>query len=168
MPYPKYVERPPTSLIDLVPYILTNGFIILVPVIVKRIIDEKVNRIRDTFRLIGLKDSIYFLSIFANYFIAILPQIIIITALYTSSFFGLSSPVYDYTSSFLVFLILLIYCVHLILMSMLISIPINRPVIGIVVSVVIFLCSGKIIQQLKCLIKQILFFIRFTTLLSRY
>ena len=25
MPYPKYIERPPTSLIDLVPYVITNG-----------------------------------------------------------------------------------------------------------------------------------------------
>ena len=25
MPYPKYIERPPTSLIDMVPYVITNG-----------------------------------------------------------------------------------------------------------------------------------------------
>lgn len=103
---------------------------------------SKVNRIRESFRLMGLKDSIYFLSIFTNYFIGILPQVIIITCLYTSSFFGLSSPVYDYTNPFLVGLILLLYGVHLILMSMFISIFIQRPVIGVVVSVVIFLISG--------------------------
>lgn len=142
MPYPKYAERPPTSLIDLIPYVLTNGFIILVPVIVKRMVDEKVNRIRDSFRLMGLKDSIYFLSIFTNYFLGAIPQVAIITLIYTTSMFGLISPVYDYTSPFLVFFILLLYCVHLILMSMLISVPISRPIIGIVVSVVIFLISG--------------------------
>lgn len=90
----------------------------------------------------GLKDSIYFISIFTNYFITILPQVIIITALYTSSFFGLSVPVYDYTNPFLVGLILLLYGVHLILMSMFVSIFIQRPVIGVVVSVVLFLLSG--------------------------
>ena len=101
-----------------------------------------VNRIRESFRLMGLKDSIYFLSIFTNYFITILPQVIIITSLYTSSFFGLSNPVYDYTNPLLVGLILLLYGVHLILMSMFISIFIQRPVIGVVVSVVLFLISG--------------------------
>ena len=101
-----------------------------------------VNRIRESFRLMGLKDSIYFLSIFTNYFLSILPQVIIITLLYTSSFFGLSSPVYAYTNSLLVGLVLLLYSVHLILMSMFISIFIQRPVIGVVVSVVIFLISG--------------------------
>lgn len=142
MPYPRYVERPPTTLIDLVPYVLTNGFIILVPVIVKRMVDEKANCIRESFRLMGLPNYIYFLSIFTNYFIGILPQILIITSLYTSSFFGLSAPIYDYTNSFLVGLILLVYGIHLILMSMLISVFIQRPVVGVVLSVVIFLISG--------------------------
>lgn len=136
------MERPPSSLIDLIPYIITNSFIILAPVIVKRMADEKVNRIRETFRLMGLKDSIYFLSIFTNYFIGIIPQVLIIASLYTTSFFGLISPVYEYTSSFLVFFILLLFCVHQILISMLISIPIQRPVIGVVISVVLFLLSG--------------------------
>lgn len=29
MPYPKYIERPPTSLIDILPYVITNGAFVL-------------------------------------------------------------------------------------------------------------------------------------------
>ena len=43
MPYPQYVERPPTSLIDLIPYVLTNGFIILAPVIVSNCEHDKIH-----------------------------------------------------------------------------------------------------------------------------
>lgn len=96
-PYPAFVERPPSSLIDFIPSVLIYGFIIFFPIVVMRQAAESYNRIREMFKLMGLNDFVYFGSTFVCYLIQLVPQALLLTFLYTFRFNG-STAVFNFTN----------------------------------------------------------------------
>ena len=82
-PYPSYIDRPPSTLIDFLPTVLIYGFIIFFPIVVMRQAAESYNRVREMFKLMGLNDFVYFGSTFVGYLIQLIPQVLLLTFLYT-------------------------------------------------------------------------------------
>lgn len=141
-PYPRYVARPPATLIDFLPSVLIYGFIILFPIIVKRQSSESFNRVREMFKLMGLNDWAYYGSSFVHYFIEVNLQVAILTFLYCFKF-GYSA-VFSSTNPVLVYIILLLYTVNLILVAFLISILFKRPIVAVIVSLIFYVATDYI------------------------
>ena len=95
---------------------------VLVPLIVKRITDEKSTKAKELLRLIGMSDFVFWFSHFINYFFIILVHTIVVTAVV----FGLKVSFFPLSSWFLFALGFLMYGVQLILFSMLITTVFNR------------------------------------------
>ncbi|RWS30311.1 ATP-binding cassette sub-family A member 1-like protein [Leptotrombidium deliense] len=142
LPYPQYMEKPKTAItvVDQIPLIIVFGFIITAPIIVKRLADEKVSRCREMYRLMGLNDWIFWGSTFTNYFIIYLFQAILLTFLYMTKFNGTNALI-NYGNPFLIFISFVLYGIAFIMQSMLLSIPFNRPIFGVIVTVISWMVS---------------------------
>ncbi|RWS10623.1 ATP-binding cassette sub-family A member 1-like protein [Dinothrombium tinctorium] len=140
MPYPKYMLQPPGSLIDMIPFLVVFGFIVTAPIIVKRLADEKVSRCREMYRLMGLSDWVFWGSTLVNYFIIYALQAAILTFLFTAKLNGVNAVI-NYGNPIIIYLAFLIYGISFIMQSMLISVPFNRPVFGVIVTILIWVIS---------------------------
>lgn len=109
-------------------------------IIVYRIQKEKASRLKETFTLSGLQPSVYWLSILINNSIFLFIPLLLINIILTMiSPYRLSSSTFLSNASFIpLFIIFNIHAVHLVLWAMLVSIPINRPVLSTALSMVIY------------------------------
>lgn len=126
MPYPEHKsDRNYFSIFDLLGLVLILSYILLCPLIVKRVTDEKSTKSKEMLRMIGMWDFVFWFSHFLNYFIGILIHSIVITMLlccFSNSFVKFSSPV-------LIFVMLVQFGIQMILFSMLITTIMNRCVL---------------------------------------
>ena len=124
MPYPRY-KNPKVGIFsvqDFVALVIPLSYVLLVPLIVKRITDEKSTKAKELLRLIGMADFVFWLAHFLNYFIIVLFHSIIVTIL----FFVLKVSVFTLSSPFIFWIGFLLFGAQMILFSMLITTIFNR------------------------------------------
>lgn len=124
MPYPRYLKADVDvfPIQDLMAIVLPLSYIVLVPLIVKRITDEKSTKAKELLRLIGMSDFVFWFSHFLNYLIIVILHTIIVTAV----LFTLHVSIFSYTSPFLFALGFFMFGVQMIFFSMLITTIFNR------------------------------------------
>lgn len=122
MPYPSYVESKFTevSAQDFFGIVVVICYVLICPLIVKRICDEKSTKAKELLSMMGMSNSMYYLSHYLSYIIILIVQALVITILL--HFF----EVIIYTNIILIFLGLVLFVSQLILFSMLIATIISR------------------------------------------
>ena len=137
IPYPSHLKRPDSTILIIIPIVIINGLIVFFPTLVKRMIDEKANGSREMLRMVGLNDWTFLVANFLTHFAFLFFVILIQLVMYFIKWNGLIALFAD--SSFLVVLIFFtLYCINVVLMAFLITIPFKKPIIGVVVAVVIW------------------------------
>ncbi|KAI1305390.1 Phospholipid-transporting ATPase ABCA3 [Halotydeus destructor] len=139
-PYPRFLDRPMTGLLDFGPVAIVFGFIISCPLIVKRLIDEKRSKSREMLKLAGLSDSAYWSSVLVSNMAIYVFQAAYMVVMFETKFNGIMGVV-SYASYSVLYLIFLSYGISYILFSMLLSIPFQKPVTGMIVSLVVWLVT---------------------------
>ena len=97
-PYPKYIKHPrfQVSIISrffpgtgklntlqlTIEYCTVLGFVVMIVLLIKGIVDEKSNRAREMLRLIGMNDWIYYGSQFFNTFVIMAVQCLLLTVMF--------------------------------------------------------------------------------------
>ena len=138
-PFLNYMDRPPVTVIDIIPSVVVYTFVVFFPLIVKQIATENHNRVRDMFKLMGLTDFAYFSSTFLVYFIEFFLQAVLITFLYTFKFTQHTPAVFDSTSPLLILVVLLVFGMNLILIGIFFSIFFKNPNIAVISAIVMYL-----------------------------
>jgi len=141
-PYPSYYESK-FSFIILVPVVVVFGFIVTFPIIVKRVTEEKMNKSREMFRMMGMSDWVYWLTTILMYLIILEVQCLIIAIMFSIKFSGWFAVI-NAINPVLTFFILTIYGINFVLFALLVAIPFSRPVLGVVVSLVIWVITYSI------------------------
>ncbi|KAI1307987.1 Phospholipid-transporting ATPase ABCA3 [Halotydeus destructor] len=136
-PYPKYFNpTQDTSFFKLFPPLIIFGFIVTFPIIVKRIAEEKVNKSREMFRIMGMSDSVYWSTTFVSFFLIYIFQAIILTYVFTHKWKGIMSMLNGADMS-VVFAIFLLYGAGFLTFGMFLAIPFTKPVLAVVFAVII-------------------------------
>ncbi|KAI1307918.1 Phospholipid-transporting ATPase ABCA3 [Halotydeus destructor] len=135
-PYPTKAEKSGITLTSLIPPLVVFGFIVTFPILVKRIAEEKVNKSREMFRMMGLSDFVYWSSTFAGFFILYFIQGSILTFLYTFKWQGVRALITGASPS-IVFVVFMLYGIGFITFGMFLSIPFTKPVLAVVVAVIL-------------------------------
>ena len=118
---------------------IVTGYIVICPLIVKRITDEKVAKAKEMLRMMGMSDWVFWGSHFINFFVVMFVQSLVITFLMIYGFFGVTAI---RCSNFLIFFISsVLFNANSILSSMLLTTVFNRPIIAVVASVVLYQIS---------------------------
>ena len=156
-PYPKYIKHPrfQVSIISrffpgtgklntlqlTMEYCTVLGFVVMVVLLIKNIVDEKLNRAREMLRLMGLTDWIYYGSQFANTFVIMALQCVMLTIM-----FNLSPNAQLKGASFtLVLCILLIYSASSILYGMMLSVFFRKPTNAMIIGFIVWLSVQEVI-----------------------
>ena len=124
MPYPKHkVEKSiQFSPHDITGVMIILSYVLLCPLIVKRIADEKATKARELLRMSGMSDVVFWTAHFLNYFLVIVMQAVVFTAVLCFS----DRKLMQHSSSVLFFQFVLLYGAQLVLFSMLISVVFSR------------------------------------------
>ena len=142
-PFPKYKDGGNTDQVfsrqDMIAFGIIIGYVILCPLIVKRITDEKATKAKEMLKMIGMSDWVFWGSHFISYFIVMLLQSVIFVLFYCIGLGG--DPLIYYSDDFLFFAILVIYSAQSIMFCMTITTVFNRPVLAVVVTVVVWIVS---------------------------
>lgn len=136
-PFLNYFDKPPVTLVDMVPNVIIYSFLIFFPLIVRQITTEKHNRVHDMFKLMGLSDLAYFGSTFLIYFIEFIIQASILTFIYTYPF--RTHAAFTATSPSLLFVVFLMFGINLILLAILISVFFNTSSVAIISAILMYI-----------------------------
>ncbi|XP_013772633.2 ATP-binding cassette sub-family A member 3-like [Limulus polyphemus] len=145
-PYPTYIETH-FSFVNQLPALIVIGFLILCPVIVRRIVDEKSRGAKEMMRMMGLNDWCYWSATFFNNFLVMLFISAIFTILFKTNFRKDIALLY-HTDGFLLFIILLLYSAATILFCITISTFFNKPVASVICTIILWECSFSVPQNL--------------------
>ncbi|RWS13138.1 ATP-binding cassette sub-family A member 1-like protein [Dinothrombium tinctorium] len=146
-PYPEYIESP--HIFSLKRFISRSniiGFVTIVPLVIRLICGEKERRIKEMMELMGMNDFFYYCSVFLSHFTISTFNSIIITFIYFIHFSG--KPLLQNACFTLVYFTLLLYNASLILFCMVMSTFFNRPVSGIIATLVLYISSFELPHNL--------------------
>lgn len=125
MPYPRY-QNPENensfSIFDWVGLLTVLSYVLVCPLIVKRITDEKDSKVKELLRMIGMSDLVFWSSHFVSFFVIVIVQ----ASAFLYIFFGMKESIVQHSSLSLFFVVLLLYGIQLIMFSMLITTIFNR------------------------------------------
>ena len=127
---------------SLVGMMLITGYVVICPLIVKRITDEKVAKAKEMLRMMGMSDWVFWGSHFINFGSVMIVQSAVITLLLFVGFGGL--PYFLWSNGFIFFISMVLFNISSILSCMLLTTVFNRPVIAVVVSVILFEVSHAV------------------------
>lgn len=139
-PFPEYLERPVSGLPDFAPVTIVFGFILTIPVIVRRIIDERVSKSRQLLQLAGLNSAVYWLATFIDHVALFVTQAVVISALFVIKFNGVTGLA-SQANPVVVFVTLLAYGMAFVTMSAAVAIPFTKPTAATIVVVVLWLVT---------------------------
>ena len=130
---------------DIVAIIIFMSYIVFCPLIVKRITDEKANKIKELLKMMGMSDwvfwtshFIYYLmivsihSLFFTFLLCIGPQTILI---------GGGDAIFSGVDWYIFFTILMIFCVQTILFYMVFTTIFKSPVLAVIVTSIFYIIS---------------------------
>ncbi|KAH9528515.1 phospholipid-transporting ATPase ABCA3 [Dermatophagoides farinae] len=159
-PYPKYIRHPrfQVSIISrffpgatklntiqlTMEYCTILGFVVMIVLLIKGIVDEKVNRARAMLRLMGLKDFIYYSSCFANTFIVMVVQSAILTLMFCVG----SEAQLKGASTSLVFCLLILYSSASIMFAMAIAVFFKKPTNAMIIGFIMWLSIQEVVAML--------------------
>ena len=150
MPYPSYLNVIDKgfqfSMQDVAAFTIVIGTVILCPLIVKRIADEKVAKAKEMLKMMGMSDWVFWSSHFLNYLTVMTFHSIIFVICFCVGFGG--DSIINHSDPSLVFVILMIFNCQAILFCMLIATIINRPVIAVVFTVIGWIVSYSVPMSL--------------------
>ena len=140
-PYPKYRASPKSTLVDLIPILITNGLIVAFLKMVKTLAEEKNNRSKEMFRMMGLNDWMYWIGNFLHNWIFFFGLGFVLLCLL---FFHFTGNVYfiNYSSFGPLVILFLVYTTNVVLFGCLLSIPFSSPVLASVLAVVGWIASN--------------------------
>ncbi|XP_077558497.1 phospholipid-transporting ATPase ABCA3-like [Haemaphysalis longicornis] len=119
------------------------GFIVLAPVLVKRIAEEKSVGMKELLRIAGVPDSVYWLSAFLGGLVVMAAVALIITSLLMLPVF--CSPAIMSESDFtLVFATVMVYAAHCDLFCLLISCVVKTPVYAVFATVSVWMLTYEV------------------------
>lgn len=123
MPYPAYTDTSSfaLSIIEWLGLLTCLGYVLVCPLIVKRITDEKAGKVKEMLRLLGMADIVFWSGHFLNYLLIITFHAIVLVLLLFHS-----TTLLVHSSPFLGFLFFLVYGIQLTLFSMLVTTVWNR------------------------------------------
>ncbi|KAH9405759.1 hypothetical protein TYRP_014055, partial [Tyrophagus putrescentiae] len=143
MPYPKH-KKPNQNLfnlLDIVAMCIPISYVLVCPLIVKRITDEKATKAKELLRLIGMSDFVFYYAHFLNYMALLLVHAILATIIV----FAFPAALYSASSPLVFFLGYLIWGAQLILFSHFVTTIFNRPVIATIVMTILWVVSVTLI-----------------------
>ena len=129
-------------MVTMVGMMVISGYVVICPLIVKRITDEKVAKAKEMLKMMGLSDWVFWGSHFLNFFSVMLVQSALITTFLFVGFGGL--PFFLWSNGFIFFISMVMFNISTILSCMLLTTVFNRPVIAVVVSVILFEVSHSV------------------------
>ena len=145
-PFPPYTEPKEKftlfSIRDFIASAIIIGYVVLCPLIVKRITDEKANKAKELLKMIGMSDWVFWSSHFLSYLIIMVFHAFMFTLIYCIGWNGY--PIVKYSSESLLFTIIVIYSIQSILFCMALTTVFNRPVLAVVITVIIWILSYAI------------------------
>ena len=142
MPYPKTEEQLKFSLCDLIAGSIAVGYVVMCPLIVKRICDEKETKAKEMLKMMGLSDWVFWGSHFISYYTIMIFQSSVFAVILCFGFLG--DAILANTNFFIVFVLFLIYSAQTVLFCMTITTVFNRPVVGVIVTVIVWICTYAI------------------------
>lgn len=159
-PYPKYIKHPrfQTSIITrffpgtgklntlqlTIEYTTVLGFVVMIVLLMKGIVDEKLNRAREMLRLMGMSDWTYFSSQFTNTFVIMAIQCVMLTVMFCLW----PNAQLQRASWTLLIAILLVYSAAAITFGMMLTIFFKKPTNAMIVGFIVWLSVQEIISIL--------------------
>ncbi|XP_067138203.1 LOW QUALITY PROTEIN: phospholipid-transporting ATPase ABCA3-like [Centruroides vittatus] len=144
MLYPPYEKKGRVFTIsDLIPQMLVYGFIVFIPLMVKRIVDEKANRAKEMMKLMGMSNFTYWGSVFLVNFIFMAVISLLVTMLYSIEFVSGRSVIAN-TSVSLFFIFLLFYSAAAIIFCFVLTTVCNKASISVILSIIIWAISFSV------------------------
>lgn len=124
MPYPRYYETgiPDFNMYDFIGSYIVVAYVLICPLIVKRITDEKSTKSKELLRMVGMSDFVFWSAHFVNYLILF----VLHSAALTLILFCMPNPIFAFSSGGLFFIVFVLYGIQIILFSMLITTVFNR------------------------------------------
>ncbi|KAL1427580.1 hypothetical protein MTO96_017279 [Rhipicephalus appendiculatus] len=119
------------------------GFIVLAPVAVKRIADEKSVGMKELLRIAGISDAVYWLAAFLSSLIVMTLETGIITTFLTFPVFC-EPAIMPHSDSSLVLFMLMLYAVYCDLFCLLISCVVKTPVYAVFATVCLWMLTYEV------------------------
>ncbi|XP_054165011.1 phospholipid-transporting ATPase ABCA3-like [Oppia nitens] len=159
-PFPKYIKHPrfQVSIISrffpgtgklntlqlTIEYCTVLGFVVMIVLLIKSIVDEKVNRAREMLRLMGMSDWIYYFSQFANTFTIMAVQSLLLTAMFCMT----PNAQLKGANPSLVYTVMLCYSASAILYGMMLSVFFKKPTNAMIIGFIVWLGVQEIAGML--------------------
>jgi ATP-binding cassette subfamily A (ABC1) protein 3 len=159
-PYPKYIKHPrfQVSIISrffpgtgklntlqlTIEYCTVLGFVVMIVLLIKGIVDEKMNRAREMLRLMGMNDWIYYGSQFCNTFVIMAVQCLLLTVMFCLT----PNAQLKGANPSLVLAIMLTYSASAILYGMMLSAFFRKPTNAMIIGFIVWLSVQEIAGML--------------------
>ncbi|CAH0550158.1 unnamed protein product [Brassicogethes aeneus] len=126
---------------SILPYVTIFSFLLIIPAIVQRVVEEKKSGIKELQKMVGLKSWMIWFGWFMHGMIPALVSISIITILMKVSFWGAEYPPIEFTNGFIYFIFLVLYCISTIFFCFLLSTFTSKPTFSMVFTILIWIFS---------------------------
>ncbi|XP_015769367.1 PREDICTED: ATP-binding cassette sub-family A member 3-like [Acropora digitifera] len=135
-PYPDYTENIFIQTVQgLMPLLWTLAFMFSAVMIIKELVHEKHNRLKESMKMMGLANWIHWCAWFTKSFLFLLISIIMATILFKVA------KIFEFSDGSLLFVFLLLYVVASITFCFAISVFFSRPVVAMLFGAVVWFCS---------------------------
>ncbi|CAG2106636.1 unnamed protein product [Medioppia subpectinata] len=142
-PYPSGRMTQRISRGDIISVAIVLGYIVLYPLIVRRVMTEKANKVKELMKMMGMGDWVFWASHFFNYLLVMSVHALIFSFLWcygtTTIGFGSGVPLLNRQNVVLFFLILWIFCIQTILYCMAFTTVFNNSVLAVIVMVIAYI-----------------------------
>lgn len=143
LPYPHYTENFFIQTVEgLMPLLWTLAFMYSAVMIIKELVHEKHNRLKESMKMMGLANWIHWCAWFTKNLLFLLVSIIIATIILKGA------KIFEFSDGFLLFVFLLFYVIASIMFCFAISVFFSRPVVAMLFGAVAWYCSLVPFQQL--------------------
>ncbi|KAG5895530.1 hypothetical protein JTB14_010674 [Gonioctena quinquepunctata] len=142
-PYPPYVMDTAltTLFMDFLPLLTLFSFIFLCPAVLKRVVEEKHSGIKELMKMVGMKSWMLWLGWFIYGMVPVIISISAIVFLMKVPLFGTEYPPIEHSSSGVLFLFLLFYCMASITFCFAISSCFSKPTTAMVTGILVWILS---------------------------
>ncbi|CAG2104733.1 unnamed protein product [Medioppia subpectinata] len=142
-PYPSGRMAQRVSRGDIISVSIVLGYIVLYPLIVRRVMTEKANKVKELMKMMGMSDWVFWASHFINYLLVMSVQALIFSFLWcygtTTIGYGSGAPILKRQNVILFFLIVWIFCIQTILYCMAFTTVFNNSVLAVIVMVIAYI-----------------------------
>ncbi|KAJ7352721.1 hypothetical protein OS493_034326 [Desmophyllum pertusum] len=136
LPYPKYTQNFFIQTVQgLLPLLFTLAFMYSAVMVIKELVHEKQNRLKESMKMMGLANWIHWSAWFTKNLLFLLISISLATILLKVM------KIFEFSDGFLLFVFLTLYIIASIMFCFAISVFFSRPVVGMLFGAVAWYCS---------------------------